>query len=70
MEDECPISLTPIAELAYEPFVLEEPGAEEEGEKAKRAVRCYFDGAFLAQYLLSAAEFINPVTRRPLTRAE
>lgn len=56
----CPISLVPIRELPHPPFALME---------ANGAAN-YFDPRFLAQYLVSTAEFSNPVNRRALTRTE
>jgi hypothetical protein len=52
MEEECPITLEPLRELAYPPFLLH---------------RHYFDGIALASYMVSRGAFLNPLTREPLT---
>jgi len=59
--EDCPISLAPLAELPSPPFGLEADGS---------ANKHYFDARFLASYLLSSCDFIDPVNRRPLTHAE
>jgi len=58
---ECPISPAPICELPQPPFALEPCGAAEPH---------YFDAQFLANYLASSCDFIDPMNRRPLTREE
>jgi len=80
----CPISLTPLEELDYEPFgLVSGTGAEEPcdagiwGAKSLAALRRHsvqavhwFDGASLAEYLVTTGRFINPVNRRALSRCE
>eukprot|EP00927_Polykrikos_kofoidii_P048943 TRINITY_DN43103_c0_g1_i1.p1 TRINITY_DN43103_c0_g1~~TRINITY_DN43103_c0_g1_i1.p1 ORF type:complete len:792 (-),score=195.09 TRINITY_DN43103_c0_g1_i1:182-2491(-) len=61
MDGDCPISLAPLADLPAPPFGLETQGA---------AQPHYFDARFLASFLLSTCDFIDPVNRRPLTRDE
>lgn len=61
IDNECPISLAPICELSQPPFALEPCGAAEPH---------YFDARFLANYLVSSCDFIDPMNRRPLTRDE
>lgn len=61
IDGECPISLSPICELPQPPFALEPCGAAEPH---------YFDARFLANYLASSCDFIDPMNRRPLTREE
>lgn len=58
IDGDCPISLVPIAELPVPPF----------GLKADGSAVHYFDGQFLASFLLSSFDFINPVNRIPLSR--
>merc|ERR1719482_1931068 len=59
---ECPVSLESICNLTYEPFILK--------ASEIHPVQHYFDGAFLASYLVSSSDFINPINRRDLTRDE
>eukprot|EP00438_Fugacium_kawagutii_P019152 Skav219341 [mRNA] locus=scaffold76:184812:188684:+ [translate_table: standard] len=59
IDGDCPISLVPIAELPVPPFGLKAEGS---------TVPHYFDGQFLASFLLSSFDFINPVNRIPLSR--
>ncbi|CAE7392744.1 unnamed protein product [Symbiodinium sp. CCMP2592] len=61
VEGDCPISLVPIAELPAPPFCLQPEGT---------AIPHYFDARFLASFLLSSFDFINPVNRTALTREE
>lgn len=53
--------MSPICELPQPPFALEACGS---------AVPHYFDARFLANYLASSCDFIDPMNRRPLTREE
>ena len=55
-----PVSLEPIAELAYPPFALLTEG---EGSMA-----ILFDPATLSEYLVTTAVFVHPISRRALTR--
>eukprot|EP00434_Breviolum_minutum_P010061 symbB.v1.2.008875.t1/scaffold488.1/size197422/8 len=61
IDGDCPISLVPIAELPVPPFGLKADGS---------SVPHYFDGRFLASFLLSSFDFINPVNRTPLSRED
>ena len=71
-----PISLDPIAELEYPPFELSSTGrgieGEGEGEGGTRTKEHtnLFDGRVLAYYMVSTANFQDPLTRRELTREE
>ena len=62
------ISLEPLCELAYEPFSLPASGGEAAG--ASVDAYNYFDGKILSCYLISSGNFVHPVSRRPLARAE
>jgi len=83
--ESCPISLVSMEELAHEPFGLigssdgssQSPnmgvwGNAKECEKYRSsgAVVHWFDGAFLASFLVSSGQFIDPVNRRPLSLGE
>jgi len=81
--DCCPISLTPLEELPYEPFGLlgSTEGAEErsfEGLWGSQAVAAFFsmkpvhwfDGKFLACSMVSKGQLVDPVSMRPLAREE
>jgi len=61
LDGDCPISLAPLGELPQPPFGLQAEGS------------CnlhYFDARFLASFLLSSCDFIDPVNRRQLTLEE
>jgi len=60
LEVDDPISLEPLRNLRYEPFELSADGT----------VVYHFDGKLLANYLISSAQFLHPVSRRPITRRE
>jgi hypothetical protein len=60
LKDEDCISLEPLSRLKYEPFEL--PSSAEKTN--------WFDGKVLANYLISSANFLHPVSRRPLERSE
>merc|ERR1712216_624232 len=78
------ISLTPFDGLGYAPFGL--LGELESSADAVGIWRCadlaavlnlgkidqvhWYDGAFLASFLVSSSNFIDPVNRRPLTHGE
>ena len=80
-----PISLEPIRDLDYAPFeivsehtrVPADTDAAPERSKAEAlkttsttaSVTHYFDGQFLANYVVSTANFINPVNRAPMDHA-
>eukprot|EP00931_Biecheleriopsis_adriatica_P086899 TRINITY_DN61453_c0_g1_i1.p1 TRINITY_DN61453_c0_g1~~TRINITY_DN61453_c0_g1_i1.p1 ORF type:complete len:952 (+),score=224.66 TRINITY_DN61453_c0_g1_i1:264-2858(+) len=84
--DCCPISLTSFEELTIDPFGLLGAHAEDEdslpaegiwGAIAEEMVRDdkgqsvhWFDGMFLASFLVSSGQLIDPVNRRPLSRGE
>ncbi|EKX33187.1 hypothetical protein GUITHDRAFT_120629 [Guillardia theta CCMP2712] len=59
-DEEDVISLEPLKKLKYEPFEL--PSSSEK--------IYWFDGRVLANYLVSSANFVHPVSRRPLERKE
>eukprot|EP00928_Gymnodinium_smaydae_P081287 TRINITY_DN64834_c0_g1_i1.p1 TRINITY_DN64834_c0_g1~~TRINITY_DN64834_c0_g1_i1.p1 ORF type:complete len:448 (-),score=72.47 TRINITY_DN64834_c0_g1_i1:136-1425(-) len=61
IDDDCPISLVPICELTEPPFALFAAGCSHPH---------YYDARFLASYLVSSADFIDPVNRQLLTRQE
>ena len=56
-----PISLDPIRDLSYPPFELSSNHTSEAGVQAN--VKHYFDGQFLAHYVVSTANFMNPINR-------
>jgi len=83
--DCCPISLSPLEELTVDPFGLigategdeKIPSAGVWGKAAERLVGeegqqsvHWFDGMFLASFLVSSGQLIDPVNRRSLTRGE
>lgn len=61
LDGECPISLAPLEELPSPPF-----GLAAEGSSSLH----YFDARFLAMFLLSSCDFIDPVNRRALSLEE
>lgn len=61
IDGDCPISLAPIAELMQPPFALEAEGSVH---------KHYYDARFLASFLLSSCDFIDPINRRELTFEE
>mmetsp|Transcript_52705 Transcript_52705/g.140577 ORF Transcript_52705/g.140577 Transcript_52705/m.140577 type:complete len:588 (-) Transcript_52705:96-1859(-) len=76
--ESCPISLTPLDELDYAPFGLGVCASDAHGgvwdasmwEEHQLKVIHWFDGAFLASFLVSSGQFMDPVNRRPLHREE
>jgi len=74
----CPISLTPLDELDYAPFGLGVCASDAHcgvwdartWEEHKLKVIHWFDGAFLASFLVSSGQFMDPVNRRLLDREE
>lgn len=83
--DCCPISLDPLEELTCEPFGLfgvtdgdgRPPQQGVWGSQAAELVRRqslqnvhWFNGMFLASFLVSSSQLIDPVNRRQLTRGE
>lgn len=58
-----PISLDPLCDLPYPPFVLS-------ADLTQRSDNDYFDGHILALYLVSTGQFTHPVSRRQITREE
>ena len=70
-----PITLEPLSALAYPPFVLESnPATNANGANSSRvsasAMRFYFDGEALAEFLTTSANFSNPMNREPLSKAD
>ena len=55
-DDECPITLEPLKDLPYPPFLL----------ASSNSTKHYFDGAALAAFIVSQGAFTNPLTREPL----
>ena len=55
-DDECPITLEPLRDLPYPPFLL----------ASSNNTKHYFDGAALATFIVSQGAFTNPLTREPL----
>jgi len=55
-DDECPITLEPLKDLPYPPFLL----------ASSNRTKHYFDGAALATYIVAQGAFTNPLTREPL----
>ena len=84
--DCCPISLSPLEELSVDPFGLigateNDETLPTEGVWGKAAARLvgekrsaqsvhWFDGMFLASFLVSSGQLIDPVNRRSLSRGE
>jgi len=58
-----PISLEPLADLPYPPFVLR-------ANRARVSANDNFDGNVLASYLVSTGRFDHPISRRELVREE
>mmetsp|Transcript_39538 Transcript_39538/g.64055 ORF Transcript_39538/g.64055 Transcript_39538/m.64055 type:complete len:859 (-) Transcript_39538:4211-6787(-) len=69
-----PITMEPIAELPYPPFVVDVQTSPKEsahrGGSSKNSVVHYFDGKTLAHYIVSTGNFNNPNNRQPLTRSQ
>ena len=63
-----PISLEPIRDLEYPPFEVVSEHTKTGGGPGSGRVVHYFDGQFLAHYVVSTANFINPVNRDQLDR--
>lgn len=61
LDGDCPISLAPLCDLPVPPFALDSQGSDN---------KHYFDAQFLANWLLSSCDFIDPFNRRPLTLDE
>ncbi|CAJ1385586.1 unnamed protein product [Effrenium voratum] len=83
--DCCPISLTQLEELSVDPFGLLGTSENDEalpsegiwGKAGEMMVRNnqqqavhWFDGMFLASFLVSSGQLIDPVNRRSLSRGE
>ena len=62
---EDPISLEPLRKLRYPPFKL-----PTDPELHHTTDSDWFDGHFLANYLVSTATFMHPISRRAITRDE
>lgn len=56
--------MDPFSEMDQAPFALEA------GDCISSSTTHYFNGLFLASFLVSRGDFINPCNRRPLTRNE
>lgn len=61
LDGDCAISLAPLCELPQPPF-----GLTAEDSSAVH----YYDARFLASFLVSSCDFIDPANRRPLTLEE
>lgn len=66
--DCCPISLTPLEDLEYEPFGLN--GTARHGAASAEEAMHWFDGMFLACSIVSRGKFEDPVSTRALAREE
>ena len=62
---EDPISLEPLRKLRYPPFKL-----PTDPSLAHTTDSDWFDGHILANYLVSTASFVHPISRRDITREE
>ena len=62
---EDPISLEPLRKLRYPPFQCKTDPTLLHGTSSD-----WFDGCVLANYLVSTAHFVHPISRRDLTREE
>ncbi|KAL3785258.1 hypothetical protein HJC23_002713 [Cyclotella cryptica] len=73
LSDECPITLEPLSDLPYPPFLLYSTNDNDsvtESTVSKTTVsktQYYFDGLALATYVISQGNFANPLTRKPLS---
>jgi hypothetical protein len=68
LSDECPITLEPLSDLPYPPFILYSTNANDAGTASTASsTQYYFDGLALATYVISQGNFANPLTRKPLT---
>lgn len=65
LDEDDPISLEPLRELPYPPFEL----TFQTSTLIKPAAN-YFDGKVLAYYIVSTANFANPLSRDPLSRED
>ena len=62
---EDPISLEPLRKLRYPPFKL-----PTDPSLAHTTDSDWFDGHILANYLVSTASFVHPISRREISREE
>ena len=63
--EEDPITLEPLRKLKHPPFEC-----KADPSLSHRTGSDWFDGHALACYLIATANFLHPISRRPLTRAE
>ena len=71
MSDECPITLEPLSDLPYPPFILyssnDKKSRSATDSAPKTGSQYFFDGVALATYIISQGNFANPLTRNPLS---
>ncbi|KAL3776683.1 hypothetical protein ACHAWO_003096 [Cyclotella atomus] len=68
LSDECPITLEPLSELPYPPFILySDNNSDKTSAAPKTGSQYFFDGLALATYVISQGNFANPLTRNSLT---
>ncbi|KAL7481454.1 hypothetical protein ACHAW6_007127 [Cyclotella cf. meneghiniana] len=68
LSEECPITLEPLSDLPYPPFILYSTNYNDSGTASTvSSTQYYFDGLALATYVISQGNFANPLTRKPLT---
>jgi len=76
--EECPITLEPLRDLPYPPFILTAPQETKKPHATSSSSSFswknhqvkkiyYFDGLALATYIVSQGNFSNPLTREPLS---
>ena len=81
LNDIDPITLEPLSSLPYPPFVLESGSGPSRGSgdrassssslaSARSTKRFYFDGEALAEFLISSANFCNPMNRDRLSKTD
>ena len=71
LSDECPITLEPLSELPYPPFILYSDNSGRNKKSSATAPKTgsqyFFDGLALATYVISQGNFANPLTRNALS---
>lgn len=71
LSDECPITLEPLSELPYPPFILYSNNSGRNKKSSattpKTGSQYFFDGLALATYVISQGNFANPLTRNSLS---
>eukprot|EP00956_Cyclotella_meneghiniana_P020193 scaffold35338_cov64-Cyclotella_meneghiniana.AAC.3 len=73
LTDECPITLEPLSDLPYPPFILYSSNVNPYGRPpmmAKTGSQYFFDGLALATYVISQGNFVNPLTRKSLSHQD